>query len=104
MLTAIVPHECVECDKVIDVGNRYERVDGRWEGYSKSPYSTVYRTCPTCLDIRRVFFCDGWLFGGMFESLEDHLFNGEVEEDCLADLTPEAMGIVCEMIEELWEE
>ena len=104
MLTAIVTHECIECGKVIEVGDRYERVDGTWNGYSKNPYSAVYRTCSTCLDIRRAFFCDGWLFCGMFEALHEHLFetSGEVHEDCIADLTPMARDIVCDMIEELW--
>jgi hypothetical protein len=41
----------------------------------------------------------------VIENLKDHIIDsqGDVSEDCLTQLTPKALGVVCEMIEKAWE-
>ena len=61
-------HWCCECSRPIQVGERHEVVTGRWDG----AWST-YRTCRTCIAIRRDYCPGGSEYGG----LRRHLF------DCL---------------------
>lgn len=98
---AVKEHVCCECSRAIKRGEQYEYVSALWDNY----FST-YKTCSTCLSIRHVFFCEGWLFEGLLSDLSEHLgeVDGEVEEDCLLDLIPEARDMVCGMIEDIWEE
>lgn len=99
--TARKNHNCDECGKLISVGEKYEYVFGIWEGKAN-----VHKTCSVCLDIRRVFFCDGWIFEGVFEELHNHIqeVGGEISENCLIDLNLEAREVVCNMIEDYWGE
>jgi len=60
------PHRCVECGDTIERGARHEYVTGKWEG----EWGT-YRTCMGCLNMRRRFCPDGWLYGGLGEAVED---------------------------------
>lgn len=40
-------HKCEECSGPIAVGERYEYVAGKWEGYFNH-----FRTCQRCVDLR----------------------------------------------------
>lgn len=66
----------------------------------------IFKTCVDCLSIRTEFFCDGFLYEGMKEALVEHLQNmdGNVDEDCLAELTPNARAFVCNIIEDIWQD
>lgn len=92
-------HTCCECDKIIEINEKYEYIKGFWEGDV-----VIYKTCLDCLSIRYVFFCDGWYYTQTKELLRDHIYDirGDVSEDCLVDLTPKAREDVCEMIEKVW--
>jgi hypothetical protein len=88
-------HKCGECGKEILPSSKYEYVAGSWEGI----FSTN-KTCFICLEIRNVFFCDGWFFGQIHEHLWEHIqeMDGKIEKDCLCDLSFKAKGVVYEMI------
>lgn len=45
--TARKQHQCYECARVIQPGERYENVVGVWDGEF-----SVYKTCSFCLDLR----------------------------------------------------
>ena len=94
-------HKCCECKRTILPFEKYEYVSGMWEGDF-----LIFKTCIDCLDIRKEFFCDGWLYEGMKEALWEHLqdLQGEINEDCLASLTPNARAFVCKIIERIWED
>lgn len=97
---AVKPNKCSECRRVIEPGERYEHVAGKWDGHFET-----FKMCSDCLSIRKSFFCEGFSFGGMLEELGEHInyMNGEVSGDCIKPLTPRAREIVCEMIEREWE-
>jgi hypothetical protein len=94
-------HCCDECRRDILPGERYERVTGVWDGRFET-----FKTCPDCLSIREAMFCTGWNFEMVISDLKDHVLGmqGQISEDCLATMTPKARGIVCELIEEAWED
>ena len=99
--TAKKEQRCGECKRIIRPFEKYEYVSGKWDNCFDT-----HKTCMDCIDIRNIFFCDGWLYGGMKEYLQEHLGNmhGETDEDCLVTLTPGARAFICEMIEEIWED
>lgn len=99
--TARKPNTCGECCRPIAPGEEYEHVqqlyDGDWFAYA---------TCLDCVSVRKSFFCDGWLYGGVLDNLREHIeeLHGEVASECLVPLTPRARDMVCEMIEKAWPE
>ncbi len=95
------PHKCGECQKEILLGSKYEYVSGVWDGRFG-----VYKTCGICLELRNVFFCDGWFFESIHEHLREHIqeMEGNIEKDCLCDLSFEAKVIMWEMIAKFKEE
>ena len=97
--TARKQHKCCECHRVINPKEKYEKIAGMWDGRFDT-----YKTCSDCTEIRNAFFCNGWIFEHVFEDLKYYIEDvaGEVSESCLADLTPGARSIVCEMIELCW--
>jgi len=94
-------HKCCECGGTIKPGEKYEYVTAKWGGAI-----STYKTCLDCLSIRKVFFCNGWLFEGNLEHLWEHIqcMGGAISEDCIVGLTPGARSRVCGMIEEYWDE
>lgn len=40
-------HKCCECGFAISAGDRYQRIDGIWEGEAKS-----FFTCLSCAEVR----------------------------------------------------
>lgn len=84
MVTARKPHRCCECGDVIERGQRYERATGKSDDtmWSES-------TCAPCAEIRDAFVCGSWLYGRLWESIEESMFfvwdrSGPL--DCLAKL------------------
>lgn len=57
-------HPCCECGETITVGERYEYVFGKWDGYLDT-----YRTCMTCVNIRRDVCCNSWTFTTLREDI-----------------------------------
>lgn len=94
-------HVCDECGQVISIGEQYERVTGKWEGEINT-----YKTCVDCLSIRNEMFCENWCYTRLLEYLSEYVaeVKGDIPEKCLLSLTPRARGMVCDMIEEAWEE
>ena len=93
-------HKCCECNRAILPKEKYEYVTGLWEGDIKT-----HKTCLTCLEIRSVFFCDGWFYGQSKEYLQEHIseMDGEIPEDCLSELESKAREYICDLIEKYWD-
>lgn len=100
MRIARKPNTCIECERTIEPGEKYEHDQSRYEDWWSS-----HVTCLDCKSIRDSFFCDGWLFGSMLDNLHEHIenMNGEIASECIVPLTPRAREMVCEMIEKAWE-
>ena len=92
-------HQCSECERNILPGEEYEYVFGVWAGDTNQ-----FKTCLDCLSVRDSFFCEGIVYGGIWELVPEHILelNGEVSSDCIVPLTPRAREIICELIEEQW--
>ena len=94
-------HKCCECYREIKKGEQYSYECGAWEGV----FST-YKVCADCLSLRDAFFCDGWVYEGLWEYMNEHINDcgGDISQSCIAELTKPARDKVCDLIEEHWGE
>ena len=94
-------HKCNECGCLIPSGDQYLTYVGVFEGKF-----FIHKTCMDCKSIRDVFFSDGFIFEMLWENLHEYIdeSNGEIPENCIAELTPKARNKVCELIEKTWED
>ena len=74
MRVARKSHLCCECGKTINPKETYEYVSGMWEGEFDN-----HKTCLVCVEIRNIFFCDGWLFESLYEFLTEHIYSVDGE-------------------------
>jgi hypothetical protein len=67
--TARKIQQCDECRRYILPGESYERVFGKWEGRVNT-----FKTCAHCRVLQKwlVRECDGFLYGGLEEEIEEH--------------------------------
>ena len=84
------PHKCGECDREIELGERYERcayVQYRGERPSH------HLTCRHCVAARTwlQIECGGWCFGGVQMDLKEHA--DEVTEASKLDLCRRIIGM-----------
>jgi len=59
-------HVCCECGEYILPGDKYEHVSGCWDG----TWDT-YKTCGGCVWMRNRYCSGGWIYGELFEQLEE---------------------------------
>lgn len=63
-------HRCYECGSTIQPGERYERVDGKWDGYLDT-----FKTCPHCTALRKWVTanlpCFCWGYGNVIEDARE---------------------------------
>lgn len=64
--TARKEHKCYECGDPIKKGQKYEYVNGKWDGEW-----TVFKTCITCVNIREDLFACGYNHGSLWEDLRN---------------------------------
>jgi hypothetical protein len=77
---------CGECGTRIERGQRYELVKGKWFGEW-----CTYKTCMMCVEIRTHFACNGWVFGQLWEDLEENFFpDMKAGGPCMDGLSPTA--------------
>lgn len=55
VVEATEEHKCIECNCEIKPGQKYERVDARYEGDW-----TRFHTCLPCMNVRNDLFNCGW--------------------------------------------
>lgn len=85
---AAKPHDCCECGRVIEKGERYRTVSGKWDGDFAQ-----FDTCAECAEIQAAFGCNGYSLTTLWEDVRDEIFPRWDEMkaiDCLAKLTTEA--------------
>ena len=85
---AAKPHWCCECGHAIAAGDRYHYASGKSDGDFFDAH-----TCLACAEVRQTFACGGWVFGELWESINDQVFS-EWDDmkaiDCLARLKSDA--------------
>lgn len=93
-------HRCTECRRIIEPGETYLRETTVFDGKVET-----WKTCIDCKSIRDNLFSGGFFYGEIKYMLRDHVgvCHGDISETILATLTPGARAMVCEMIEEVWE-
>ncbi len=80
------PHLCSECREMIPVGAQYERFKGVWDGSFDE-----HLTCASCVEIRSHFACNGWIFGRLWEDIEENFFPSmKAGGPCMEGLSPQA--------------
>lgn len=92
-------HKCNECKRIIPIGDKYLREVTLYDGEVET-----YKTCKDCESIRSNFFTYGYYYGEILYMLREHIYDsgGDVSERCIADLTPGAQEVVCNIIEDYW--
>ena len=78
------PHACVECRRVILPGESYQHASGKSDG---SVWTA--KTCAECAEIRKALVCGSFVFGGLWEAIEESIFPAASERsliDCLAQI------------------
>ncbi len=79
-------HCCTECRETIPIGAHYEHTTGKWD-----LSMCTQRTCLSCVEIRDHFACDGWIYGNVWNDLEENFFpDMKAGGPCMTGLSPEA--------------
>lgn len=93
------PHDCIECGRMIERGEKY-----RFEVSVFDGKVSTHKTCIDCDSLRSAFLCS-WYWGYIREAIRNTIFdNGcDISESKIAELTEPARTVVCEWIEECWE-
>ena len=87
-VTARKAHKCGECDESIPAGARYERYVVFEDGSAEA-----FKTCLSCVEIRDHFACNGWLFGCVWDDIEQNFYpEMRAGGECLKGLSPAAKG------------
>ena len=78
VLTARKPCRCYECGQAVHVGERYERISGRW-----GREWIVYRFCAACSEIQIEFSSGDRQFGTMWDDFVDNWSEGAHIQACM---------------------
>ena len=64
------PHQCGECQRIIEIGESYEYASG----FAPECGWNHFHTCRHCIAVREWLrkVCGGWLYGGVHEDLDEH--------------------------------
>ena len=92
-------HKCYECGSTIKPFENYFFHTLFCEGTIRN-----YKTCENCQNIIWHFFQDGWIFGSIWETLNDYIYENwrdDLPSSCICQLPPVARDKVCDMIEEI---
>lgn len=90
-------HKCCECGNIINPGEEYEKVVGKWDGYFSE-----YKTCKVCLEIRKNIFCS-WCYSTMWQDLWNDTDAGRYFEYGMIDgLSLEAIDKIEKYFEKEW--
>ena len=97
IVTARKEHKCHECRGKIEKGSQYLIETYVWEGEVDR-----HKTCLDCLALRKSFFRDGFVYGEIIMSLQDHVNDcrGDISQAQIAALPSGARAMVCDMIED----
>jgi hypothetical protein len=88
MVKARKAHECCECGAAVLPGMAYQSARGKSEGMI-----FTYGTCALCVEVREAFVCGTWVFGRLWETVEQEMYPAWRKLgswDCLAKLTTPA--------------
>jgi len=96
MITAKKAHKCTECRNQINSGEKYEKVDGVWDGSWDH-----FKTCQDCLSLRDEFFIAGYTFGWLWDDFFEDMCR-DIPESCISNLTGTARDRVCDYVEKHW--
>lgn len=66
--TARVEHICCECGATINPGEKYEQVNGCWDGRWD-----CFKTCTPCRNMRNDLFNCGFYYGDLFRTIREYL-------------------------------
>lgn len=93
-------HVCGECRREIGTGEKYHVEVGVFDGKIER-----YKTCLDCMSIRNEFFKEGFFYEQIKWMLRDHIYEsfGDISESCISKLTPKAQAMVCDFINEYFE-
>ena len=99
IVVARLAHKCYECGRQIETKEKYEYFSGLYD----YRWYTV-KTCLDCVSARKAFFCSGWYYENLWDSIAEHIHHcySQIGEDIICQLTPRARDIVCDMIQDEW--
>ena len=84
------PTKCQECGRPIERGTIYHRVGGKYEGEMWS-----MKVCTDCKEIGDVFYCDGRLYGNLWDDMQESVFPQlTLSSKCFTKLSAQAKQFV----------
>lgn len=92
-------HKCTECGDLISKGSVYIYEKFLYEGKFY-----VYKTCPNCDNLRKVFYpTGGYPLDDLWETIYNNISScdGEVPELCIRKLLPPVKEKICDYINKL---
>lgn len=93
VILALEDLKCGECGEVIISGTAYENFEGCWGDVEAGDPWDVHRTCLSCVEIRNHFACNGWVFGEVWNDIEQNFFpDMKAGGPCMEGLSPAAKG------------
>lgn len=89
-------HQCCECRDIIDVGDQYEMIKGRFERDI-----VTFKTCLVCREIRDELFCS-WHYEMIWEDLDESEYEPQIGD--LLNFSPAAQQKLIEklVIDDPW--
>jgi hypothetical protein len=93
-------HRCCECRRDIIKGETYKTISGKWDGMI-----LMYKMCSDCKSLIENFF-GRWTFEHIWEDMQEMISeqDGDINQTCVSKLTPTARGMVCDIIERIWQD
>lgn len=86
------PCKCHECGRPIERGTSYHRVGGKHDGEM-----WTMKICTDCKEIGDVFYCDGRLYGMLWEDMIESVFPVlTTASKCFKKLSPSAKAFMLE--------
>lgn len=98
---AVKPIRCGECGGAIKPLQKYEFTHNEYYGTASE-----HITCKDCVSVRDEFFCDGWIYGEIWERVHSHIFDmdGQISSKCIDALTQRAKRMFIGAMDEVFEE
>lgn len=97
VLLARKEHRCCECGDIINKGDKYEKVVGKWEGDF-----IEYKTCLVCKEIRDRIFCS-FIFTALWEELSEFTNGGyDMDYNMIDGLSINAIDKIEKYFEKNW--
>jgi len=93
-------HKCYECGETININSNYHF----FSCFGNKTISN-YKICKNCKIILDHFFDNGWIFGQVWDDLNEYLYDwkNDLPSDCISKLPAEIRDKICDILQKFQE-